>query len=51
MTTEAVEEVKRAPWGHVSRRCDVCGKVGPRTRTRRGWLHAKCAKQVGEPKL
>lgn len=31
--------MKRLPWGHKSRRCIYCGKVGPRTRTVGGWAH------------
>jgi hypothetical protein len=33
---------KRAPWGHVSRHCVWCGKVGPRTYTVIGWAHKRC---------
>ena len=33
---------KRPPWGHVSRHCVHCGKVGPRTRVLGGWAHKRC---------
>jgi hypothetical protein len=33
---------KRPPWGHVSRYCVYCGKVGPRTYTIFGWAHKRC---------
>lgn len=33
---------KRPPWGHVSRRCVHCGKVGPRTIVAGGWAHKRC---------
>lgn len=37
---------KLGPWGHVSRHCIVCGKVGPRTFTRIGYsigyAHKRC---------
>jgi len=33
---------KRPPWGHVSRHCYRCGKVGPRTWTVYGWCHKRC---------
>lgn len=33
---------KRPPWGHLSRRCVYCGKVGPRTMVAGGWAHKRC---------
>jgi len=33
---------RRAPWGHVSRRCIYCGKVGPRTIVAGGYAHKRC---------
>jgi hypothetical protein len=35
---------ERAPWGHVSRHCARCGKVGPRVSnpTGFGYIHAYC---------
>jgi len=38
---------KRAPWGHMSRSCVVCRRVGPRVRTPDGFAHRKCADQRG----
>jgi len=34
----------RLPWGHESRRCARCGKVGPRVfnPTGFGYIHAYC---------
>jgi hypothetical protein len=31
----------RLPWGHESRHCERCGKVGPRIWLR-GWVHLYC---------
>lgn len=35
---------KRLPWGHQSRHCARCGKVGPRVfnPTGPGYIHAYC---------
>lgn len=33
---------KRAPWGHVSRHCVYCGKVGPRVVVLGGFAHRYC---------
>lgn len=38
---------KRPPWGHVSRRCVYCGKVGPRTMVAGGWAHKRCLVRLG----
>lgn len=32
----------KAPWGHVSRHCVYCGKVGPRTMVAGGYAHKRC---------
>jgi hypothetical protein len=32
----------RVPWGHQSRKCCYCGKVGPRTIVAGGWAHKRC---------
>lgn len=34
--------MKRLPWGHKSRRCVFCGRVGPRTLVVGGWAHKRC---------
>lgn len=34
--------MSRTPWGHVSRHCARCGKVGPRVQHRLGWVHFYC---------
>lgn len=34
--------MSRTPWGHVSRYCVYCGKVGPRTMVPMGWAHKRC---------
>lgn len=31
-----------SPWGHVSRHCVYCGKVGPRTMVAGGYAHKRC---------
>lgn len=36
---------KRPSWGHTSRRCARCGKVGPRCIAWDGWIHAYCRTQ------
>lgn len=45
---------KRVPWGHVSRHCVYCGKVGPRVIVVAGWAHRRCVpvatKQTRRPK-
>lgn len=34
---------KRLPWGHESRHCVRCGKVGPRINdVTAGWVHYYC---------
>ena len=35
---------KRLPWGHESRNCSRCGKVGPRCTTKNAWgyVHFYC---------
>jgi hypothetical protein len=33
---------KRPSWGHVSKHCARCGKVGPRIQIGLGWIHAYC---------
>lgn len=33
---------KRPSWGHVSRHCARCGKVGPRCIAVDGYIHAYC---------
>lgn len=33
---------KRLPWGHESRYCCRCGKVGPRCIVAGGWSHYYC---------
>jgi|GEM_PF-7123364 len=35
---------KRLPWGHESRHCSRCGKVGPRCTTKNeiGYVHFYC---------
>jgi hypothetical protein len=33
---------KRPPWGHTSRHCVRCGKVGPRCIVLGGWAHFYC---------
>lgn len=33
---------KRLPWGHKSRHCVYCGRVGPRTRVASGYAHKRC---------
>lgn len=33
---------KRAPWGHVSRHCIYCGRVGPRVIVFGGYAHRRC---------
>lgn len=33
---------KTLPWGHESRHCIRCGKVGPRCRVSGGWSHYYC---------
>lgn len=33
---------KRLPWGHESRHCIYCGKVGPRTVVLGGYAHKYC---------
>lgn len=40
---------KRAPWGHVSRRCVYCGKVGPRVVVARGFAHRRCIPKPRKP--
>lgn len=32
----------KLPWGHQSRKCCICGKVGPRTFCKEGYAHKKC---------
>lgn len=32
----------RRPWGHVSRHCVYCGKVGPRVVVAAGFAHRRC---------
>lgn len=32
----------RLPWGHKSRHCVFCGKVGPRTIVAGGYAHKRC---------
>lgn len=32
----------RPSWGHTSRYCVRCGKVGPRTIVLGGWAHSYC---------
>ena len=34
--------IKRLPWGHQSRHCCRCGKVGPRCQVLGGWAHFYC---------
>lgn len=43
---------KRPPWGHVSRHCVRCGKVGPRTRDPQtgGWIHKRCIVPPPKPR-
>lgn len=38
----ATRKAPRPPWGHVSRHCVYCGKVGPRTMVPGGWAHKRC---------
>lgn len=33
---------KRLPWGHESRHCVRCGKVGPRINHALGYIHLYC---------
>ncbi len=33
---------QRLPWGHTSRHCTKCGKVGPRVSVFGGWAHRYC---------
>lgn len=47
---------KRPAWGHVSRKCVNCGKVGPRTMVAYGWVHKYClpkniAKSAGKRRM
>lgn len=37
----------RAPWGHISRRCVYCGKVGPRVVVAQGYAHRRCIPKNG----
>jgi hypothetical protein len=37
-----VMTAKRLPWGHESRYCCRCGKVGPRCIVAGGWSHYYC---------
>jgi hypothetical protein len=37
----------RLPWGHKSRHCVYCGKVGPRTQVVGGWAHKRCIPKDG----
>jgi hypothetical protein len=32
----------RPPWGHVSRHCVYCGRVGPRCIVAGGYAHERC---------
>lgn len=34
--------MSRLPWGHVSRHCVRCGRVGPRVVHADGWIHFDC---------
>lgn len=34
--------MSRLPWGHKSRHCVYCGKVGPRCVVAGGWAHKYC---------
>lgn len=34
--------MSRPSWGHVSRHCARCGKVGPRCMVTDGWAHFYC---------
>ena len=34
--------MNRLPWGHRSRQCVYCWKVGPRTVVPGGWAHKRC---------
>ncbi len=36
------ERKKRLPWGHESRHCTICGKVGPRVVVLGGYAHRYC---------
>lgn len=36
------QPTERLPWGHKSRHCIYCGKVGPRTIVAGGWAHKRC---------
>lgn len=46
--------MKSKPWGHASRHCVYCGKVGPRVLVAGGWAHRRCvpkpASQTRRPK-
>jgi hypothetical protein len=39
---------KKPAWGHVSRHCVYCGKVGPRSIVAGGWAHKRCIPFVGK---
>jgi len=34
--------IGRRPWGHVSRHCIYCGRVGPRVIVVGGYAHRRC---------
>lgn len=40
---------KRAPWGHVARKCVYCGKVGPRVIVLGGYAHRRCVPKPLKP--
>ena len=40
---------KKLPWGHKSRHCAYCGKVGPRVVVLGGYAHRRCIPK--KPKL
>lgn len=42
MTAPSKERTSRPPWGHASRHCVHCGKVGPRIIVIGGYSHKRC---------
>ena len=40
--TRKARFMSRPSWGHVSRHCIRCGKVGPRVIVAGGYIHAYC---------
>lgn len=41
----------RLPWGHQSRKCLYCGKVGPRTVVAGGYAHKRCIPKDPTPTM